>query len=649
MAPKRSTRQRIGWALVILGLALLAVWTFRLGQTVLSLRDHWVEARSWTQAPTEVNPAEACQLVQDAHADVASLHRQAGGLAQVGPAVGWLPVIGGDLRAAPHLLTVGVNISEAGAILCRVAEPVLPPPSSGSPSVADISQTDVIRQLDDHRPELEQAETAVARALSAWEQVDTQALSPPLREKAPLLDEALPLLQRALSMATVAPDLLGADEPRTYLVLALNEDEIRPGGGFISGVGEVRISAGDVVSMTFRDSYAVDDFTQPYPPAPQPMQQYMGIDLLVFRDSNWSPDFPTAARQAMELYRPGYPVSVDGVIALDQRAVQGLVTAVGPVRTEQAEGPITGETVLGYMHEAWAPGDEAKNQEWWQQRKSFMGSIAESVWQHVQSGDVDWVALARTTLRLLGRKHLLVYVPDPTVEEVLAEQGWDGALRPGSGDFLAVVDASLGYNKASAKVRQDIRYQVDLRRTPPQASLTLIYTHTSGAEVACHPEAQYAATYEGMMDRCYWNYLRVYRPAGCELEESDHIRIPGEALWSGRPDPGVFRQHAVEEAPCLVWGVMSLIPPGTSQTRQMVWTLPPDVVHWQGDEGRYTLRIQKQPGKPIHPLTVRVLLPEDAALVHGETEPPAVGDVEVMYRTDLDQDLTFDLHFRRRP
>ena len=102
------------------------------------------------------------------------------------------------------------------------------------------------------------------------------------------------MLRQGFSALTVAPQLLGMDRPRTYLVLALNEDELRPGGGFITGVGEIRVQAGKVITMTFRDSYAVDDFTQPYPDPPEPMRRYMGLDLLVLRDSNWSPDFPTA-------------------------------------------------------------------------------------------------------------------------------------------------------------------------------------------------------------------------------------------------------------------------------------------------------------------------------------------------------------------
>jgi hypothetical protein len=283
-----------------------------------------------------------------------------------------------------------------------------------------------------------------------------------------------------LEAAAVAPDLLGMDEPRTYLVLALNEDERRPIGGYITGAGEVWLEAGRLVTMTFRDSYAVDDFTQPYPDPPEPLRRYMGIDLWVFRDSNWSPDFPTAARQAISLYRPGYPVSVDGVIALDQQAVRGLVDGLGPLAMEGTEKPVTGDTVITYMRRAWAPEDGDLNREWWKQRKSFMGPLAETAWERVQGGRVDWVTLARTLLRLLEEKHLLIYLRNPDAAALLSGQGWDGALRPGPalstaegpGDFLMVVDANVGYNKASARVQETISYQVDLHQSPPQAMLT---------------------------------------------------------------------------------------------------------------------------------------------------------------------------------
>jgi len=474
-------------------------------------------------------------------------------------------------------------------------------------------------------------------------------LSPRLRERASLLDRGLPLLYSAVSAATVAPDLLGVAEPRTYLILALNEDELRPGGGFISGVGEVRIEAGQVVTMTFRDSYAVDDFTQPYPDAPEPMQRYMGIDLWTFRDSNWSPDFPTAAEQAVALYRPGYPVSINGVMALDQRAVQAVVAAVGPLRVDGADEAITGETVLRYMRQAWAPGEEDWTRDWWRERKSFMGDIAEGLWREVEAGDVDWSALAHSVLGLLDQKHIMVHVPDPTIRDVLASQGWDGTLHPGPGDFLAVIDANLGYNKANARLDQRAAYHVDLRQVPAQATLTLTYTHTSGARVDCLPESRYAPTYEGMTERCYWGYLRIYVPRRSQLLEATAIPLSGEVLWSGEAESGAFTVRAVEEAPALSWEALAVVAPGTTQTRRITWALPPDVVHWDGQEGTYTLRVQKQPGKAPHPLTVRVQLPQGSVLIDASPPPSSASPDWVTFDAVLDRDLTFHLDFRREP
>ncbi|MFW6162479.1 MAG: DUF4012 domain-containing protein [Planctomycetota bacterium] len=647
---KHVTTKRVGWALVLLGIIALLVWGVRLGMTALSLRGHLVEVESWTEAPQAVDPVMACETVKAVREDVVQLERRAGLLVRLAPALGWLPRVGGNLRAAPHLLDVGDGLTEAGAIGCDVVGPMLGSfggGSSGETSSGGISPMDLIEVLEARRSDLQRAEAAMDRAETAWGRVDVEDLSPRISEKAPLLDRGLPLLRSGLSTATVAPDLLGANGPRTYLVLALNEDELRPGGGFISGVGEVHVEAGKLITMTFRDSYDVDDFSQPYPDPPEPMRRYMGLDLWVFRDSNWSPDFPTAAQQAIDLYRPGHPVSIDGVVALDQRAVQELIGALDPVAVQGAAEAITRETILAYMREAWAPGSEDWGREWWQERKSFMGAIAQAAWQSVENGRVDWAILTRSLLRTLEEKHLLVYLAEPTMREVLAEQGWDGGLRPGDGDFLMVVDANLGYNKASAKVQQEALYEVDLSESPPRARLTLTNTHTSAADVACRQEARYAATYEGMMDRCYWDYVQILVPEQARIVDATRIPVAGEMLWNGEDYPGDVMVRGAEGAPCLSWGVMSVLAPGDVETRQFTWTLPPDLVAWEGRQGRYSLKVQKQPGKRSHPLTVRVRLPEGATLARATPEPASAADGWVIYRAELDRDLTFDLDLGR--
>src|SRR5205085_6348840 len=92
-----------------------------------------------------------------------------------------------------------------------------------------------------------------------------------------------------------APVLLGANTPQQYLMLAQNNDELRPTGGFISAVGVVKVDRGELSVEWFRDSFAVDDLSINHSPAPAPLEKYMWAEQWLLRDSNWYADFPTSA------------------------------------------------------------------------------------------------------------------------------------------------------------------------------------------------------------------------------------------------------------------------------------------------------------------------------------------------------------------
>ncbi|MGQ9468049.1 MAG: DUF4012 domain-containing protein [Anaerolineae bacterium] len=634
-----NPRRRIGWLILALGTVLLFLWGARVIRAGLSLRRHLAQAEALLRSPETANPETACALVGSLRQDLGTVRREAGLLVSLAPALGWLPRVGGDLRAAPHLLVMADGLTEAGAVACDLLGPALAGDS--------LSLDGAIRLLTEEQSDLKRAQAAVARAEEAWRQVDVSRLSPRMARRVAPVGRMLPALRAGLDVAAAMPDLLGANGPRVYLIIAQNEDELRPTGGYITGVGEVRMENGRIAAMTFRDSYAVDDFTQPYPDPPEPLRRYMGIDLWVFRDSNWSPDFPTAARQAIALYRPGDPVTVDGVIALDQYAVKELVGAVGPLPVEGADEPITGETVISYMRRAWEPEDGALTGEWWRERKSFMGPLAEALWARIQREDVDWLRLAETVVRLLDEKHLLLYIPHPVVAPLLAERGWDGALRAGPADFLLVVDANVGYNKASAKVQQAITYEVDLGRNPPRATLTLVYTHTVPTGSPCVPESRYDPVYEQMMARCYWDYLRVYIPQGSRLLDATRIPVPKEALWSGEAESGEVTVLPADEGPFTTLEVLLLLLPGAVQTRSFTWALPESVVRRQGDEAVYALRVQKQPGTVDRPLTVRIRLDEGDTLLPADPPPSASEGTSVVFQARLDRDREFTVRFRR--
>lgn len=637
----------VGWGLILLSCVLLGWWGVRMARTALSLRGHVAELQAVLDRPRDVQPDAACGLVLGVAADLRALERDAGGLVRLAPLLGWAPRVGGELRAAPHLLAAAEGLGEVGRELCETLQPVLDSLDQDDGGL-QLSPAGIASVLAENQAAWESALTAAARAEAAWQQVDITSLSPGIAARLAPLEQGIPLLRPGLSALAVAPQLLGMDRPRTYLVLALNEDELRPGGGFITGVGEVRLDAGQVISVNFGDSYAADDFSLPYPDPPDPLRRYLGLDLWVFRDSNWSPDFPTTARQAMALYRPGYPVTVDGVIALDQRAVQGLVGALSPLTIGEDGETVTGETVISHIRDAWAPGDAKQNLEWWRQRKSFMEPLAAAVLQRIEGGQVDWSTLARTAMDLVRGKHLLAYLSEPSAQALLAALGWDAALRPGPGDFLAITDANLGYNKANARVNQVAAYTVDLAAVQPTASLVLTYTHTTVNDYPCRPEVRLDRTYEQMMDRCYWDYLRVYVPQGSQLRDATRLPVPASATWDKTGDSGEVAVRPVPEGPWLSLEVLAVLPPATTQTRSFTWTLPSGVVQVKGDEGSYTLHLIKQPSAAAYPVTLRVRLPEGAVLLDATHTSglSGTGGWHVV-RLNLDRDQVFGVRWRK--
>ena len=222
-----------------------------------------------------------------------------------------------------------------------------------------------------------------------------------------------PYFEHVLPLSTVAPELVGSDRPKTYLIIAQNHDELRATGGFISGVGLLSIDQGNMGDLAFQDAYSVDDFGKPYDLPPQPIEQFMGVQLLVFRDANYWPNFPTSAEKMMELFTYGTGIEVDGVIALDQAFLASLVTAIEPITVEGIDGTITSANVDAFLQSAWETGDPS-DENWFATRKSFLGPVSNAILNRMLNSpsEIDPVNFANQVLGSIQSGHLMFYTRD---------------------------------------------------------------------------------------------------------------------------------------------------------------------------------------------------------------------------------------------
>jgi hypothetical protein len=374
-------------------------------------------------------------------------------------------------------------------------------------------------------------------------------------------------------------------------------------------------------------------------------------ELWLFRDSNWSPDFPTSARAAIDLYSISRDVPIDGVLAVNQRAVRLLIQAIGPLRLEGYAEPITGANVLGAARQSWSQGKE-NGGDWWAHRKDFMAVVFQAAANRLE-GNLDsgtLLALSSAAEQALDEKHILAYLQEERAATLISELEWDGSLLDRSGDYLLVVDTNMGFNKANILVSTELEYVVDLTAVDrPMARLAVRHHHPLEREqVSCRHEPRYGETYKEMAERCYWDYLRVYVPSASVLVDATPHFVPASELLSGHPSPAQV-QVGPPELGRNVFGTFLLVRPSETIETRFEYALPQDILQIHDGQIEYSLTIQKQPGTKAVPLRARVLFPTGWTVKRSEPPPVSQTGSTLEYAFTLETDRTLSAIFAGDP
>jgi len=643
------------WLLVsglALMLAILGYRVWRVWQAARPLLARMETVQALAADPGTVDPAMLEPLLRETHVELVVLRDEARPFLALVSRLGWVPGVGPDLQALPPLLDIAVDLTGAGDAAMEGFAPLLDLMGEDTAAEGEDPLSLAMHTLVDARPQLETARTLVERAMHRRAELDAAQLSPRLARLVAMLDRALPLAPAGVEAALLAPDLLGLSGPRTYLLLAQNSDELRPTGGFISGVGLVTVDGGAIAELSFHDAYLVDDFSKPYGEPPAPLYEYMLSELWLFRDANWSPDFPTSAQKVAELYTYGQGVGLDGVIAFDQHGAARLIEALGPVKVEGWDEPATGKDFVKAVRRAWNPAGGEVTGEWGRTRKDFMSKVMQAVLEQImrQPETVDWFGLGRALWQDLEERHLLVYLEEPAAASWLHAQGWDGALHPVEGDYLVVVDANLGFNKANPSIERTLDYEVTLHADGSAvAELAVNYHHTvRDSDRPCSQRAIYLEgeriTYESLMEGCYWNYLRVYVPEGSRLWTASRYPVPAEYLLRGEGTAGEAKVLPAE-GDKTVFAQFFVVERGQVLKARFHYSLP-HVAHSEEGQWCYVLLIQKQPGTDGTRVSLTIDLPPGAQLLAATPSPRMIDGGTLTFDLNLDADIVVEVSYR---
>lgn len=642
--------------LIIGGLALILLATtfktWRVVSIARSLQSHQAQAAVVLEGGVnQADPDEIERLIIAARQDIVALRAEVGFLTPLLPLFGWAPRVGPLLQNGPALLEMADAGSEAAVYALGGLKPGLillqEEPGEGGSRLPE-----VIRLLDEAGPDLQQAALSLERVAAARAELErVDALPWRARQLLEQLDLLLPAAQDSLQLAQLLPAMTAGRQH--YLILAQNEDEIRPTGGFISGVGWMVVEDGHIVSIEFEDANLVDDWrNKPYGQPPEPLRYFMASDLFLFRDANFWPDFPTSAQTALELYSYGQDLPLaDGVIAIDQRFLELMLAATGPLWIPELNQTISAGNVLNEIRQAWNIQEDQTVREWFDNRKAFMGPLVAAMRHQLENnpGEVDLLLLLQNMKAAADGRHLQIYARDPLAAAGLAQIGWDGRMvRHPQQDFLAVIDANVGFNKVNAVVSSEIHYRVRLAERGGQAELQVIYHHAGPPGDGCVHGTIYDQdiSYEGMFEDCFWNYQRVYVPSGSQLLEASEHPTPAESLLRGEAWPG--RAQSNEDLDAFTqFDNLILLAQGESLTSRFLYRLPDDLPA-AGSDGTtlYTLILRQQAGAGSQPYSVTVTLPVGSRLADVSPLPTRRHGNDLVFIGTMEGDLIIKVTYR---
>jgi len=490
----------------------------------------------------------------------------------------WLPRIGAEVAAAPDVADVASETTGGGLSLLAGLDP-LTAEFGGDRAAKQVPVQVLVARLARGRSSFDRACVSLQSAQRTRRLLHGH-YSATLSSALGTFDRQVPRLVVLCHALALAPELLGYPRPHTYLLAYQNSDELRATGGFIGSAGILTLRNGSVIQH-FLGTNILDNLSIP---PPEPVSLYNGEPGWLFRDSNWSPDFPTSAALERYFARLDLHQTAQGVVDITPRAASELLAATGSFYSPEYRRWITAGNVayLADYYAHWAsssgPG-RYRNAD--TQRKQFIAIVAQHVFSLLRTMSPG--RLFRLTSSIssgIAHRDILVNFSAPQEQALARLAGASGEINPTISDYLYVVDTNLSYNKINPYVHFSGTYEVHVRSNRwLQSTLTLHFKNVPAPpRVANYGLGPGAGTLGSPDD--YADFVRIYVPAGAALID--------QSGWTQRWSPGPAYGKTM-------FSGYLIVRRGQARTVRLEYVVPPNVFTWS--RGRtYRLFIQHQPG-----------------------------------------------------
>jgi hypothetical protein len=250
------------------------------------------------------------------------------------------------------------------------------------------------------------------------------------------------LFRNTALAARLAPSMMGADGPRTYLVGFQNNAEARGTGGLLGGFGVMQFDNGKPTAETLASNIAIEGASAAIDLGPEFNEQYAFTNPYTdFRNSNLSSHFPYAAQIWKSMWEQQSGRRVDGVIITDPVALSYLLGALGPVTMPDGEVITQDNVVELTLSTAYvrfpSQGDREKA------RKEYLQAIATEVVKKLTGPIQSPRKLLDALGRAVSERRIAVWSSSPTEQQLLEETPLAYAIPDDPAPYAEVVINNL--------------------------------------------------------------------------------------------------------------------------------------------------------------------------------------------------------------
>lgn len=416
-------------------------------------------------------------------------------------------------------------------------------------------------------------------------------------------------VDKMLSVSQFAPDLLGFNNKKKYLLLFQNNAELRPTGGFIGSVGELVISKGNIENFQIRDVYELDGQLKAHVEPHYIIRRYLQPHLYL-RDSNFNVDFEKSASTSALLYSLETNSKVDGIIALDFEVIKQIIKIIGSIKLFDYDKTLDENSILDFLQTSiesnFFPGSSKK--------KDLLNALYTQIKLSLADHPTRMISIGKLLPDLIEEKHILLYSTNTLLQGIFSANNYSGSYRDFReenkstvNDFIAINEANISVNKVNTFIDRKIHYDAEIIDASISSKLIINFSNK-------HPKNDYRT------------YLRLLLPLDSMLTG---IFIDGkeQKLTAAVTDFRVYEKKGFKEPTGLeineekeinkkVYGFITTV--GKNSEQEIIVRYKNGVRIPDYSVFSYNLIVAKQPGINMYPFTANIAFPKNISIQNAK-------------------------------